>query len=188
MGKNPRVRIGLRELAAQPPGPFVLWDREVSGLCARRQFSDVITYSVIYRTKGGQQRWLKLGRHGVWTPTQAREKARQIRFAADNGQDPANERHALRTGATVSELCDDYLADMDAHKLNGKAASTKKADKSRVEKHIKPKLGRLRVAAVTQIQIEHFMNTSTPGSAKRHMQPRFGAAVFWPANKKGAAQ
>lgn len=89
MGKNPRVRIGIRELAAQPPGPFILWDSEVTGLCARRQLSDRITYSVIYRTKEGQSRWYKLGHHGVWTPTQAREKARQIRFAADNGGDPA---------------------------------------------------------------------------------------------------
>src|ERR1700719_1226064 len=112
MGKNPRVRIGLRELAAQPPGPFVLWDSEVSGLCARRQFSDVITYSVIYRTRDGRQRWFKLGHHGVWTPSQAREKARQIRFAADNGKDPALERHELRSGASVSELCDEYIADM----------------------------------------------------------------------------
>ena len=92
MGKNPRVRIGLRELAAQPPGPFVLWgsgDGSVKGFCARRQFSNVITYSVIYRTKEGQQRWFKFGHHGVWTPTQARESVRQIRFAADNGNSAA---------------------------------------------------------------------------------------------------
>ena len=104
MGRNSRVKIGLREIAAQPSGPFVLWDSEVSGLCARRQFSDIITYSVIYRTKEGQQRWFKLGHHGVWTPTQAREKARQIRFAADNGADPSKDRHELRSGATLAEL------------------------------------------------------------------------------------
>ena len=183
MSKNPKVKIGLRELAAQPPGPFVLWDKEVSGLCARRQFSDVITYSVIYRTRDGRQRWFKLGHHGVWTPSQARDKARQIRFAADNGKDPAMERHELRTGATVAELCDEYIADMESHKLNGKAASTKKSDRSRVEKHIKPKLGKLRVAAITQLQIENFMNGCSPGSAKRLMQ--LLGAIFSFGIKKG---
>jgi hypothetical protein len=92
------VRIGRRELAAQPPRPFVLWgsgDGSVKGFCARRQFSNVITYSVIYRTKEGQHRWFKFGHHGVWTPTQARERVRQIRFAADNGNDPAAEKLAL---------------------------------------------------------------------------------------------
>jgi integrase len=166
VGRNSRVKIGLREIAAQPSGPFVLWDSEVSGLCARRQFSDIITYSVIYRTKEGQQRWFKLGHHGVWTPTQAREKARQIRFAADNGADPSKDRHELRSGATLAELVDDYLADMDAHKLNGKKASTKKADRSRIENHIRPKLGKYRVATITQSQIENFMNDCPPGSAR----------------------
>jgi hypothetical protein len=80
VGKNPRVRTGLRELAAQPPGPFVLWDNDAKGFCARRQFSDLITYSVIYRTRDGRQRWYKPGHHGDWTPKQARDKARQIAF------------------------------------------------------------------------------------------------------------
>jgi integrase len=175
MAHSYRVRIGLREIAAMQPNT-VLWDLEVRGFCARRQFSSTITYSVIYRTQEGQQRWFKLGHHGVWTPTQAREKARQIRFAADNGDDPSKERHALRSGATVAELLDDYLADMDAHKLNGKKASTKKSDKSRIETHIRPKLGRYRVAAITQSQIEHFMNDCSPGSAKRIMQ--LTSAIF----------
>ena len=182
MGHSYRVRIGLREVAAMQPNT-VLWDLEVRGLCARRQFSDTVTYSVIYRTRDGRQRWFKLGHHGVWTPTQARDKARQIRFAADNGEDPANERHALRSGATISELCEHYLSDMESHKLNGKALSTKKADRSRVEKHLKPKLGRIRVAAITQLQIENFMNGSTPGSAKRLMQ--LLGAIFSFAIKKG---
>ena len=30
----------------------ILWDQEVRGFVARRQFSDVITFSVVYRTKG----------------------------------------------------------------------------------------------------------------------------------------
>jgi hypothetical protein len=83
MGKNPRVRIGLRELAAQPPGPFVLWgggDGSVKGFCARRQFSNVITYSVIYRTKEGQQRWFKFGHHRVG-PLRKRERGR-TRYAS----------------------------------------------------------------------------------------------------------
>lgn len=183
VSKNPRVRIGLRELAAQPPGPFILWDNDVKGLCARRQLSDIITYSVIYRTRDGRQRWYKLGHHGDWTPTQARAKAHQIRFAADNGEDPAAEKHALRSGATMSELMDDYVADMEAHKLNGKAASTKKSDKSRVEKHLKPKLGKIRVTAITQFQIDKFMNECSPGSAKRLIQ--LLGAIFSFAIKKG---
>jgi hypothetical protein len=162
--------IGLREIAAMPPGPFLMWDTELRGLNVRRQFSSAITYSVIYRAQDGRQHWLKIGRHGIWTPTLAREKAKSILLAVDMGQDPSAERHARRTGATVAELCDEYVADMESYKLNGKAASTKKSDRSRVEKHIKPKLGKIRVSAITQYQIENFMNGCSPGSAKRLMQ------------------
>jgi integrase len=176
-------KIGLREIAGMPPGPFLMWDSEVRGFNVRRQNSSAITYSVIYRARDGRQHWLKIGRHGIWTPTLAREKARNILMAVDLGNDPAVERFALRSGATVSELCDDYLADMDSHKLNGKAASTKKADRSRVEKHLKPKLGKLRVAAITPAQIENFMNGCTPGSAKRLMQ--LLGAIFSFGIKKG---
>jgi integrase len=166
-------KIGLREIAAMPPGPFLMWDRgegSVRGFSVRRQFSDAITYSVIYRAQDGRQHWLKIGRHGIWTPSLARERAKSILLAVDLGQDPAGERFALRSGATVADLLDDYLADMDEHKLNGKKASTKKSDKSRIETHIRPQLGKVRVAAITQAQIEHFMNACSPGSAKRIMQ------------------
>jgi integrase len=112
----------------------------------------------------------------------AREKAKSILLAVDMGQDPAAERFALRSGATIAELVDDYLADMDAHKLNGKKASTKRSDKSRIENHIRPKLGKLRVAAITQTQIETFMNECPPGSAKRIIQVL--SAVFTFAVKK----
>jgi integrase len=168
MGKNPRVRIGLREIAAQPPGPFILWDSEVRGFCARRQFSEVITYSVIYRTRDGIQRWLKLGHHGVWTPTQAREKAKQVRFAADNGEDPSALRHALRNGATMAELLDQYVADMDARRgINGKKNTTIKSDKSRIATHIRPQLGKYRITSITQDQIEKFTLSMSQGSARR---------------------
>jgi integrase len=175
-------KIGLREIAAMPPGPFLMWDSEVKGFNVRRQFSSAITYSVIYRSHDGRQHWLKIGRHGIWTPALAREKAKSILMAVDLGQDPASERYALRSGATMSELLDSYLADMDSHKLNGKKASTKKSDRSRAEKHIRPKLGKLKVAAVTQAQIEKFMNECTLGSAKRIMQ--LLGAIFSFAVKK----
>jgi hypothetical protein len=48
MGTSFRLRIGLREITAMEPNT-ILWDREVRGFVARRQFSDLITFSVVYR-------------------------------------------------------------------------------------------------------------------------------------------
>jgi hypothetical protein len=61
MGNSYRVRIGLREIQAMQPNT-ILWDLEVRGFVARRQFSDIITFSVVYRTKENVQRWQKLAR------------------------------------------------------------------------------------------------------------------------------
>jgi integrase len=144
-----------------------MWDSEVKGFCCRRQFSDAITYSVVFRTRTGLQRWMKVGRHPILTPTLARAEAIRILRAVTLGEDPANERYALRSGATMSELLDQYLAAMQSGKINGKKFSTIKSDKSRIETHIRPHLGKLKIAAITQDQIESFMNKCSPGSARR---------------------
>jgi len=165
MGHSFRVRIGLREITAMQPHT-VLWDVEVKGFSARRQFSDVVTYSVIFRNREGRQNWFKLGRHPILTPNLARQEAIRVLRAVTLGEDPSAERKAFRSSATVAELVDDFLADMDAHKLNGKKASTIKADRSRIANHIRPKLGRCRVATISQDQIEQFTNGCPAGSAR----------------------
>jgi hypothetical protein len=145
MGTSYRLRIGLREIAALQPHT-ILWDLETRGFCARRQFSDVITYSVYFRTRDGQQRFYKIGRHGVFTPTQARDEAKQVLRNVAVGKDPGAELKALRSAPMVEWLCDEYVSDMQSGKVNGKKISTIKTDISRIETHIKPALGKRKVA------------------------------------------
>jgi integrase len=166
MGTSYRLRIGLREIAALQPHT-ILWDLETRGFCARRQFSNVITYSVYFRTRDGQQRFYKIGRHGVFTPTQARDEAKQVLRNVAVGKDPGAELKALRSAPTVEWLCDEYVSDMQSGKVNGKKISTIKTDISRIETHIKPALGRRKVAGVTQEDVEQFMHGLNPGSARR---------------------
>jgi integrase len=161
MGNSYRVRIGLREIAAMLPHT-ILWDLEVRGFVARRQFSDIVTFSVVYRTLEGQQRWQKLERYPILTPHLARQEAIRILRAKALGQDPAGDKMALRNGMTVAELCDQYSA-----RDNGKKADTIISDRSRIKVHIKPKLGRLRVASITSEQVEDFMHSLRPGSKTR---------------------
>jgi integrase len=172
-----RVRIGLREVAAMPPHT-ILWDVEVKGFCCRRQFSNVITYSVYFRTHDGQQRFYKIGRHGVFTPTQARDEAKQVLRNVATGKDPAAELKVLRHGPTIAELCDEY----EKH-ANGKKLSTLKSDASRIATHIKPKLGNLKVASITSENAETFMHSLSPGSARRVVS--LLGAIFSFAVKKG---
>jgi hypothetical protein len=68
------IKINAKAIAAMQTNS-ILWDQEVRGFCARRQFSDIITYSVVFRTQEQTQRWMKLGRHPILTPHLARQEA-----------------------------------------------------------------------------------------------------------------
>jgi site-specific recombinase XerD len=101
------------------------------------------------------------------TPNLARREAIKVLRAVTLGEDPASERYALRSGANMSELLDEFIADMEARSgPNGKKNTTIKSDKSRIANHIRPKLGKFRVAAITQDQIERFIFSMSNGSAR----------------------
>src|SRR6516164_7850431 len=163
-----RKLIGLREVRALKPNEMI-WDAAVTGFVARRQKSEAVSYLVYYRTTGGRQRWHKIGRHGApWTPETARAEAQLILGEVVSGADPAAEKRAARKATTIAELCDAYLVDAEAGRVLTRSKAPKKAstlavDKGRIERHIKPLLGRLAVAAVTREDIERFLHDVAEG-------------------------
>jgi hypothetical protein len=88
-------------------------------------------------------------------------------WSGTEGRRPSG-RKARRRAANVSELCDLYLADAQAGRLltrrkKAKKPSTLDIDKGRIERHIKPLLGRLKVTAVTTDDIDNFMHDVAEG-------------------------
>jgi integrase len=84
------------------------------------------------------------------------------------GEDPAAEKQAKRKAETVDQLCDAYWADAESGNLLTRRRAPKKAltlrsDKGRIEKHIRPLLGQMKVAAVTRLDIEGFMRAVADG-------------------------
>ena len=173
-------KIGTKELLTMRPGT-IIWDSIVRGFNARRQFSEVVTFSVHFRTQEGQQRFFKIGRFPVFTPHEARKQAIRILQNVALGKDPADERRALRNALNVNELCDNYMSDIAI--LNNKKSTTLKSDKSRIAKHIKPKIGRLKVTSITRDQIEEFMHSMSPASGKRAVA-LLGAIFTWAIKRK----
>jgi hypothetical protein len=160
-------RIGLRQIRALRPGQTI-WDTSLPGFGARRQRSEAISYVLFYRNKEGRQRWFTVGRHGApWTPEKAREEAKRLLGEVALKADPAAEKHARRNANTVAELCDLYLADAKAGRLLTrrvqKKSSTLAIDQGRIERHIKPLLGRRPVTAVTREDVEAFMHDVASG-------------------------
>ena len=90
------------------------------------------------------------------------------------GEDPAAAKQARRQAKDVAELCDLYFADAEAGRLltrrkKPKKLSTLEIDKGRIERHIKPLLGQLKVAAVTTDDVDNFIRVAagkTAGNTK----------------------
>ena len=175
-------KIGLKDIRALKPGE-IIWDSAVGGFHARRQKSETISYIVVYRTAEGRQRWQTIGRHGSpWTPDTAREAAKRILGHVVDGADPAAEKYAKRKAASVKDLCDLYIADAEAGRLltrlkTAKKASTIATDKGRIERHIKPLLGSMKVAAVTREDIDRFMHAVAEGQTAAKTKP--GRSAGW---------
>jgi integrase len=177
-------KIGLREVRSLKPGQTI-WDGAVAGLGARRQKSEAVSYVLIYRTQDGRQRWHTIGRHGSpWTPETARAEAQRLLGNVVTGADPAAAKKAKRHAVTVAELCDLYLSDAESGRLltRGKVPkklSTLAIDHGRVERHIKPLIGSMKVAAVTREDVDAFMHDVAVGRT---------AANSRTANKRGLAR
>jgi integrase len=164
--------ITIKSIAAIPPNRTE-WDGgkdAVAGFGARRQKSLAVAYVLKYRTASGRQRWHTIGRHGApWTPDLARAEARRILGEVTKGADPAEEKLRGRRAKTVAELCEDYLEANEAGRILTrqrlpKRASTLATDRGRVERHVKPLIGNLRVSAVSRLDIERFNNQVSEGA------------------------
>ena len=100
--------------------------------------SGVKTFLIQYRNVEGRTRRLVLGQYGVLTPENARELAREKLAGVAKGEDPSAERHAVRAGMSVSDVCDWYLEEAEASRILGRnrrpiKTSKLKMDRSRIE-------------------------------------------------------
>jgi integrase len=152
----PRITKRVVDTTRPDPGgrrDIFVWDSgdgALKGFGVRMKPSGAASYIVQYRTPEGRTRRLAIGKLGTLTPDEARTAAREKLVAAIKGADPSAERHAAGGSMTVAELCDLYLID-SARRIK---ASTLAMDKSRIEQHVKPLLGRHSVRSLLPEDIE----------------------------------
>ncbi len=140
--------------ALEPPKKeqTFLWDGELRGFGVRAIPSGLKAFVLQYRNAEGRSRRMVLGRFGILTVEQARDKAKIKLGAVADGDDPAEEAGPRET-ITVAEVCDWYLAEAEAGRILGRRnrpikPSTLAMDRSRIETHIKPLIGRRQVRAL----------------------------------------
>lgn len=149
------TKRSIDTLAVPQKGQTFKWDNELRGFGVRATPSGLKSFILQYRNAEGRSRRMVIGRYGILTVEQAREKAKvQLGTVAD-GVDLAAERMDRKQAMTVAEVCDWYLAEATTGRILGRRnrpikASTLTMDRSRIERHIKPLLGK-RIAQTLKI-------------------------------------
>lgn len=154
-----------------------VWDRELRGFGVQVMPSGLKSFVIQYRTPEGRNRRAVIGRYGLMTVEEARKLAHEKLVAVSKGVDPVAEEAKAAGLLTVAEVCDWYLAEAEAGRILGRRRrpikpSTLAMDRSRVEAHIKPLLGRRQVASLKLGDVEGAQADIAAGKTSK---PRAGS-------------
>ena len=156
-----RIKLTERGVEALAPADAdrIVWDSELRGFGVRVFPSGTRKFIVQYRNRGGQQRRMVLGSFPIQSTDKARKLARKMLVEVLDGGDPAAAKQAHRIAVTVADMCDAYFEACDAGLVLARGGHSKKpltiyTDKGRVERHVKPLIGRLKSADVVRADIE----------------------------------
>jgi integrase len=156
-----RITKRVVDSAAPEAKDYVLWDNELPGFGLRVYASGKKSYLIQYR-HNGQSRRFSLGLSGPLTPEEARKQAKIHLGKVADGANPAQEKAQSFLDPTINELCDLYLKEGPMLKPQKKASSWK-TDRSGIERHIRPLLGRRKLASLSKVDIQRFQADVTVG-------------------------
>jgi integrase len=160
-------RISKRSVDALQPGPMdqFLWDDEVPGFGLKVTPQGRRTYVLQYRMGGrcAPTRRYTIGRHGVWTPDEARGDAKRLRKLVDQGVDPhAADRERQRT--EVDLAFDVYLDRfLEQYGKVNWAAGTYGSAKSNLDRYVKKVLDRKPLPSITRRDVQEVLDKLPKG-------------------------
>lgn len=168
----PKLTKRIVDAAEPREAPFFIWCSDLKGFGVRVWPAGKRVYVVDYRTRDGTRRRMTIGAHGALTTEEARRQAVVVLGDAIRGEDPVLDRSTRRNALTVAELCDAYMQGTDeglifGRKGKAKKQSTLRTDRTCMERHIKPLLGRKIVRDLTPADITRFIRDVTTGKTAR---------------------
>lgn len=167
----------VQSLSVPPVGNRIAYDDELRGFGARVTAAGAKAFILNYRINGRERRYT-IGGWPEWNTSAARDEAKRLKRDVDLGIDPLSDRLEARNAPTIGRLCDDYLERHAPKKRTGEE------DRRKIERTIRPRLGRRLVAEIGLRDIEdlHRSMTKTPYEANRTLavlSKMFSLAVKW---------
>jgi len=155
-------------LSATPKDTFI-WDKDVKGFGLKITPKGRKVYLVQKRLDGHLRRYT-IGKHGApWAPESARAEANKILASLAIGKDPMEEKNKARNDLTMTALCALYLKEG----CSAKKESTISTDIGRIERHIKPLLGKKKVGRLIRADMERFLVDVANGKTATNVKTGF---------------
>jgi len=184
------ARINKRTVDSLKPDEkdYFLWDDELKGFGVRVWPKGRKVYMIQYRDSSKRTRRKIIGKHGVFTPDEARDEARDLLNAVARGHNPAEEVKRKRTAPTVQELGERFMRDYVPTRCK---PSTSKEYRRSLNLFIYPVLGNLKVEDVQRSDISdlHHSLREKPYQANRTLgvlSVMFNQAEVWNLRPDGS--
>jgi integrase len=143
------IQATIAKLTPPKRGNRIEWDGEIPGLGLRITAGGARSFVLDYRIHGRKRRFT-IGRYPEWTATAARDRALELRRGIREGIDPLEAREQDRAEPTMNELATAYMDYALVHKRPGSVRN----DKGILANIVLPRLGSLRLTAITRQDIE----------------------------------
>ena len=140
----------VKRREAPATGNRITYDPTAPGFGVRVTAGGHRAFVLTYRTRAGRQRRYTIGSFPDWSVVGARGEARRLKREVDQGGDPLAEIAAERGAPTVGDLIERFLAEHVARKR----FRTRNTYRGIVENHVRPALGRTKVAEVSFADVD----------------------------------
>jgi integrase len=177
------TKRSVESLVPHPDKEYFIQDSELLNFAVRVYPSGQKVFVVRYRVfNSNQQRRAKIGTFGPLTVEEARKLARVMLGRVASGEDPAGEKKAMRKATTVNDLLDAYFAAAESGKVlkrdgRQKNERTLRNDRGRMDRHVRPLIGRKPLSDVSPAIIRQMQNDITDGRTAGSIKTgKFGLA------------
>ncbi len=163
-----RKKLSKRTVDAEPINgkDRKIFDALLPGFHLRVKPSGMKSFAIQYRTRGGRQRSLTIGRYGILTVEEARQEARQLLAQVARGEDPSQQRHTQRHAISMQTLWEEYL---EKHARPKKAPRSVEEDEAIWRLWLCKAIGSVRVNQLERKDVErlHAAMCHVPARANR---------------------
>jgi integrase len=140
----------VKRLPTPAQGNRITYDPSTPGFGARVTAGGHRAFILTYYNRAGRQRRYTIGSFPDWSVVGAREEARKLKRQIDQGGDPLADIEAERSAPTVNDLIERFLAEH----VSRKRPHTQYDYRNVIERHIRPALGRMKVAEVAWSDVD----------------------------------